>query len=105
MISYFCCFDCSLIQFTQLQSFMTHGDGKVEGLEKPLLSHGWSAGFSFAKCHLEEAAPYDAYTPYVMGVEQFARYARFWTRGYVRTSLLVGRSWLCVFVFRLLVCL
>jgi hypothetical protein len=67
---------------------MTHGDGKVEGLEKPLLSHGWSAGFSFSKCHLEEAAPYDAYTPYVMGVEQFARYARFWTRGYVCPSVL-----------------
>lgn len=58
------------------------GDGKVENLEKPLLSHAWSSGFSFAKCHLEESAPYDPFTPYVMGVENFARFARFWTRGY-----------------------
>lgn len=58
------------------------GDGKVENLKKPLLSHTWTPGFSFAKCHLEESAPYDGYTPYVMGVEAFARYARFWTRGY-----------------------
>jgi len=62
--------------------FNARGDGKVENLEKPLLSHGWSAGFSFAKCHLEESAPYDPFTPYTVGVEQFARFARFWTRGY-----------------------
>ena len=61
---------------------MGRGDGKASNLAKPLLSHGWSAGFSFAKCHLEESAPYDPFQPYVMGVEQFARYARFWTRGY-----------------------
>lgn len=55
----------------------------VENLQKPLLSHAWSAGFSFSKCHLEESVPYDPFTPYVMGVEQFARFARLWTRGYV----------------------
>lgn len=58
------------------------GDGKVENLQKPLLSHSWSPGFSFAKCHLEESAPYDGLAPFVAGVEGFARYARFWTRGY-----------------------
>ncbi|KAG7371982.1 glycosyltransferase GlcNAc [Nitzschia inconspicua] len=58
------------------------GDGKVENLKKPLLSHTWSPGFSFAKCHLEESAPYDGFTPYVAGAEAFSRYARFWTRGY-----------------------
>lgn len=51
-------------------------------MQKPLLSHTWSSAFSFAKCHLEESAPYDAFTPFVMGVENFARFARFWTRGY-----------------------
>lgn len=66
-----------------LQHFNDRGDGKVENLEKPLLSHAWSAGFSFSKCHLEELAPYDPFTPYIMGIEQFARFARFWTRGYV----------------------
>ncbi|KAL3914742.1 MAG: hypothetical protein SGILL_005975, partial [Bacillariaceae sp.] len=58
------------------------GDGKVENLKSPLLAHTWSPGMSFAKCHLEESAPYDGFQPYVAGVEAFARYARFWTRGY-----------------------
>jgi hypothetical protein len=58
-------------------------DGKVADLEKPLLGHGWSAAFSFAKCHLEESAPYDNFLLFAMPIEQFSRYARFWTRGYV----------------------
>eukprot|EP00980_Cylindrotheca_fusiformis_P001357 scaffold338_cov116-Cylindrotheca_fusiformis.AAC.22 len=62
--------------------FNDRGDGKVENLKQPLLAHSWSSGFSFAKCHLEESAPYDPFTPYVMGAENFARFARFWTRGY-----------------------
>jgi len=58
-------------------------DGKVENLEEPLLAHSWSPGFSFSKCHLEEAAPADGFLPYVSSdIEAFARYARFWTRGY-----------------------
>jgi hypothetical protein len=56
-------------------------DGKVADLEEPLLGHGWSAAFSFAKCHLEESAPYDNFAWYSMPVEQFSRFARFWTRG------------------------
>ena len=71
-------FICALI----IQHYPPRGDGKVQDLSQPLLAHSWSAGFSFSKCHLEESAPYDPFTPYVMGVEQFARYARFWTRGY-----------------------
>jgi len=31
---------------------------------------------------LEETAPYDPFTQYVFGAEQFSRFARFWTRGY-----------------------
>lgn len=72
-----------------IQAYSARGDGKVENLKKPLLSHAWSAGFSFSKCHLEETAPYDSFAPYVMGVEQFARFARFWTRGYVTRPLLL----------------
>jgi hypothetical protein len=53
----------------------------VEHLKKPLLSHAWSSAFSFAKCHLEESAPYDPFSPYVSGIEQFSRYSRLWTRG------------------------
>ena len=51
-------------------------------METPLLSHTWSSAFSFSKCHLEETAPYDPFTQYVFGAEPFARFARFWTRGY-----------------------
>lgn len=50
-------------------------------LETPLLSHGWSAAYSFSKCHLEESVPYDPFSHYAMPVEQFVRYARMWTRG------------------------
>mmetsp|Transcript_9181 Transcript_9181/g.8941 ORF Transcript_9181/g.8941 Transcript_9181/m.8941 type:complete len:552 (-) Transcript_9181:79-1734(-) len=58
-------------------------DGKVDKLNKPLLAHTWAPAFSFAKCHLEESAPYDGFTPFVSSdVEAFARFARFWTRGY-----------------------
>ena len=45
-------------------------------LEKPLLSHAWSAAFSFSKCHIEETTPYDPFTPYIMAAEQFPRFAR-----------------------------
>lgn len=71
---------------TKQKSYAMRGDGKAENLKKPLLSHAWSAGFSFSKCHLEESAPYDPFTEYTMGVEQFSRFARFWTRGYVPTK-------------------
>jgi len=58
-------------------------DGKVDRLKIPLLAHTWAPGFSFSKCHLEESAPYDGFTPFVSSdVEAFARFARFWTRGY-----------------------
>jgi len=56
-------------------------DGFVVGLKQPLLGHTWSAAFSFAKCHLEESAPYDPFAHYAPKVEEFSRYARFWTRG------------------------
>jgi hypothetical protein len=64
-------------------------DGKVVDLQRPLLGHGWSAAFSFAKCHLEETVPYDIFSVWAMPVEQFSRFARMWTRGYVRASLCV----------------
>lgn len=58
-------------------------EGKVDSLEKPLLAHTWSPGFSFGKCHMEEAAPADGFLPYLSSdIEAFARYARMWTRGY-----------------------
>ncbi|CAJ1966491.1 unnamed protein product [Cylindrotheca closterium] len=69
-------------QDNKVPHFNERGDGKIEHLKKPFLAHTWSSAFSFAKCHLEESAPYDPFTPFVMGVENFARFARFWTRGY-----------------------
>jgi hypothetical protein len=71
-----------LLTLANFQEFSSPADGKAANLEKPLLSHAWSSAFSFSKCHIEETAPYDPFIPYVFGVEQFARYARFWTRGY-----------------------
>ena len=65
------------------QDYVKPADGKVVDLNKPLLGHGWSAAFSFAKCHLEENSPYDTFSQFAMPVEQFGRFARFWTRGYV----------------------
>lgn len=67
----------------KLPHYDPNPDGKVERLKRPLLAHTWSPGFSFSKCHLEEAAPADGFLPYVSSdIEAFARYARFWTRGY-----------------------
>lgn len=66
-----------------LPRFDSARDGMVEKLSKPLLAHTWTPGFSFAKCHLEEAAPSDGFLPFVPSdIEAFARYARMWTRGY-----------------------
>lgn len=73
-----------LVRFAdnEIPEYAIPADGKATGLEVPLLSHTWSSAFSFSKCHIEETAPYDPFTQYVFGAEQFARFARFWTRGY-----------------------
>jgi len=59
-----------------IQNYIAPGDGKAADLDRPLLGHTWSSAFSFAKCHLEESAPYDPFSPYIMGAEQFPRYVR-----------------------------
>ena len=61
--------------------------GGVTGLDAPLLAYTWSAAFSFAKCHLEESAPYDPFAWFAQPIEQFSRFARFWTRGYVQNGV------------------
>eukprot|EP00535_Pseudo-nitzschia_heimii_P005467 CAMPEP_0197184714 /NCGR_PEP_ID=MMETSP1423-20130617/10409_1 /TAXON_ID=476441 /ORGANISM="Pseudo-nitzschia heimii, Strain UNC1101" /LENGTH=518 /DNA_ID=CAMNT_0042635597 /DNA_START=253 /DNA_END=1809 /DNA_ORIENTATION=+ len=71
------------LQDERLPYYESEPEGKAEELEKPLLAHTWAPGFSFAKCHLEEAAPADGFLRFVPSdVEAFARYARMWTRGY-----------------------
>lgn len=55
---------------------------EARNLKEPLLGHGWSAAFSFAKCHLEESVPYDYFLPQIFQGEEFPRYVRMWTRGY-----------------------
>jgi len=55
---------------------------EARNLREPLLMQGWSAGFSFAKCHLEETVPYDFFLPQIFQGDEFPRYARMWTRGY-----------------------
>jgi Glycosyltransferase (GlcNAc) len=63
------------------QDYETPADSKAVDLDKPQLSLGWSAAFSFAKCHLEETVPNDPFAPYAMPIEQFSRFSRLWTRG------------------------
>ena len=71
------------LQEEKLPEYDPHPEGMVEKLKKPLLGHSWTPGFSFSKCHLEEAAPSDGFIPFVStSIEAFARYARMWTRGY-----------------------
>jgi hypothetical protein len=65
-----------------LQDYMSPAFENAVDLVEPMLQHAWSAAFSFAKCHIEESAPYDVFAPYASTVEQFSRYARLWTRGY-----------------------
>lgn len=55
---------------------------QARNLNKPLIMKGWSAAFSFAKCHLEESTPYDFFLPQIFQGEEFPRFARMWTRGY-----------------------
>jgi len=57
-------------------------EGKVSDLPRPVLSPSWSASFSFSKCHLSTATPYDAFSPQTWSAEQFPYLVRFWTRGY-----------------------
>ncbi|CAM9618094.1 unnamed protein product, partial [Chrysoparadoxa australica] len=51
-------------------------------LPAPKLNTGWSAGYSFNKCHAWKAVPYDPYLQYVFDGEEFSMAARLWTRGY-----------------------
>lgn len=47
-----------------------------------ILSPLWSAGFSFSKCHAFAKTPYDPSLLYLFDGEEFAMFARLWTRGY-----------------------
>lgn len=51
-------------------------------LSRPLLAPFWSAGYSFSKCHAEIKTPYDPNYLFIFDGEEFAKYARLWTRGY-----------------------
>ena len=42
----------------------------------------WSAGFSFSKCHAVKKTPYDPSLLYLFDGEEYAMFARLWTRGY-----------------------
>jgi len=54
----------------------------ARNLEVPKLNFLWAAGFSFAKCHFDEAAPYDPNLHHIFDGEEFSRMIRGWTRGY-----------------------
>lgn len=65
-------------------------------LEKPLLSHAWSPAFSFSKCHIEETAPYDPFTTYIMAAEAFPRFARYVRHACVMRCGLTMSHFLCL---------
>ena len=74
---------CSIsFQSNGVPNYESAPDVYVQDHSRPLLSHAWSAAFSFSKCHLEETVPYDPFSLYAIPVEQFVRFARMWTRGY-----------------------
>jgi hypothetical protein len=50
--------------------------------EKPMLSYGWGACFSFSKANILHDAPYDAYTPFLFFGEEMDIWARMYTRGW-----------------------
>lgn len=70
------------MQHNGVPMYDSPADFTAVNLEKPLLSHTWSAAFSFAKCHFEESVPNDSFSYYAKPVEQVTRFARMWTRGY-----------------------
>jgi len=51
-------------------------------LPRPVLAPLWSAGMSFGKCHAEENVPNDPNLQMIFDADEFARFARLWTRGY-----------------------
>ena len=55
-------------------------------LALPLLAPLWSASFSFSKCHALRKAPYDPNLPHIFDGDEFARFARLWTRGTLPSS-------------------
>ena len=63
------------IMDTNIPNFVSPVDGMVSSLEMSLPTHSWSAAFLFSKCHIEETAPYDLFTSYIMSAEQFPRFA------------------------------
>ena len=54
----------------------------MEPGEKPVLSYGWGACFSFSKSYILHDAPYDAYTQFLFFGEEMDIWARMYTRGW-----------------------
>lgn len=54
----------------------------IKTAEKPMLSRGWSACYSFSKGDLLHDAPYDPYTPFLFFGEEMDILARMWSRGW-----------------------
>mmetsp|Transcript_24963 Transcript_24963/g.57348 ORF Transcript_24963/g.57348 Transcript_24963/m.57348 type:complete len:572 (+) Transcript_24963:3-1718(+) len=74
--------DNGIPDFDYLDAKKEKSNAYALDLNEPLLSRAWSAGFSFSKCHLEEAVPYDPFLYFAKPIEQYGRFARMWTRGY-----------------------
>lgn len=54
----------------------------IQSADKPMLSYGWGACFSFSRGDLLHDAPYDPYTPFLFFGEEMDIWARMYTRGW-----------------------
>ena len=62
--------------------FFRVNSGLAQSPDKPMLSYGWGACFSFSKSDILHDAPYDAYTQFLFFGEEMDIWARMYTRGW-----------------------
>ena len=67
---------------SELDGFFRVNSNFVPKLDKPEVSRGWGACFSFSKSDILHDAPYDPYTPFLFFGEEMDIWARMFTRGW-----------------------
>ena len=67
---------------SDIDGFFRVNSDFIKEAEKPMLSKGWSACFSFSDASILHDAPYDPYTPFLFFGEEMDIWARMHTRGW-----------------------
>jgi hypothetical protein len=67
---------------SDVDGFFRVNSGFIQVAEKPMLSKGWAACFSFSGSEIIHDAPYDPYTPFLFFGEEMDIWARMWSRGW-----------------------